>query len=92
MIVEPPTWLWDLAKMSIDTNGRGSSTRPGVRGSANSSGMSLASSKSGPSGHYLRGLSMRLPTNLNYPIIAIADLHGQLGELRRLVERLERLS
>jgi serine/threonine protein phosphatase 1 len=32
-----------------------------------------------------------LPTTLNYPIIAIGDLHGQRPELERLVERLERL-
>ena len=35
---------------------------------------------------------MTLPTNLNYPIIAIADLHGQLEQLKRLVARLEMLS
>ncbi len=34
---------------------------------------------------------MILPTSLNYPIIAVADLHGQLDSLRRLVTRLERL-
>ena len=32
---------------------------------------------------------MTLPTNLDYPIIAIADLHGQLEQLERLVARLE---
>ena len=32
---------------------------------------------------------MTLPTSLNYPIIAIADLHGQLDQLKRLVTRLE---
>jgi serine/threonine protein phosphatase 1 len=32
-----------------------------------------------------------LPTTLNYPIIAIGDLHGQRSELERLLERLERL-
>jgi calcineurin-like phosphoesterase family protein len=30
-----------------------------------------------------------LPTALDYPIVAIGDLHGQLEELRRLVGRLE---
>ncbi len=33
-----------------------------------------------------------LPTNLDYPIIAIADLHGQLEQLERLVTRLELIS
>ena len=32
-----------------------------------------------------------LPTTLDYPIVAIADLHGQLNELSRLVETLENL-
>jgi serine/threonine protein phosphatase 1 len=35
---------------------------------------------------------MTLPTSLDYPIITIADLHGQLGALRRLVAKLEKLS
>ena len=35
---------------------------------------------------------MTLPTSLNYPIIAIADLHGQLDQLKRLVTRLELVS
>src|SRR5271165_206881 len=35
---------------------------------------------------------MTLPTSLNYPIIAIADLHGQLDQLKRLVARLEEVS
>ncbi len=35
---------------------------------------------------------MTLPTNLDYPIIAIADLHGQLEQLERLVTRLELIS
>ncbi len=35
---------------------------------------------------------MTLPTSLNYPIIAIADLHGQLDQLKRLVARLELVS
>ena len=35
---------------------------------------------------------MTLPTSLNYPIIAIADLHGQLDQLKRLVTRLEMVS
>ena len=35
---------------------------------------------------------MTLPTNLDYPIIAIADLHGQLEQLERLVARLEMIS
>ena len=35
---------------------------------------------------------MIMPTNLDYPIIAIADLHGQLEQLKRLVARLEMLS
>src|ERR1700733_978593 len=35
---------------------------------------------------------MTLPTNLDYPIIAIADLHGQLEQLERLVARLEMTS
>jgi serine/threonine protein phosphatase 1 len=30
-----------------------------------------------------------LPTTLNYPVVAIGDLHGQRDELERLVERLE---
>jgi serine/threonine protein phosphatase 1 len=32
-----------------------------------------------------------LPTTLNYPIVAIADLHGQHDELARLIEELETL-
>jgi serine/threonine protein phosphatase 1 len=35
---------------------------------------------------------MTLPTNLDYPIIAIGDLHGQLEQLERLVTRLENIS
>ena len=35
---------------------------------------------------------MTLPTSLNYPILAIADLHGQLDQLKRLVARLEMVS
>jgi serine/threonine protein phosphatase 1 len=35
---------------------------------------------------------MTLPTSLNYPIIAIADLHGPLDQLKRLVTRLEMVS
>ena len=35
---------------------------------------------------------MTLPTSLDYPIIAIADLHGQLDQLERLVTRLELVS
>jgi serine/threonine protein phosphatase 1 len=35
---------------------------------------------------------MTLPTNLDYPIIGIADLHGQLEQLERLVARLEMIS
>ena len=35
---------------------------------------------------------MTLPTSLNYPIIAIADLHGQLDQLERLVTRLKKVS
>jgi len=35
---------------------------------------------------------MPLPTSLNYPIIAIADLHGQLDQLKRLVTRLKKVS
>ncbi len=35
---------------------------------------------------------MNLPTSLNYPIIAIADRHGQLDQLKRLVTRLEMIS
>jgi serine/threonine protein phosphatase 1 len=34
---------------------------------------------------------MDLPTTLNYPIIAIGDLHGQHEDLRRLIETLEPL-
>ncbi len=34
---------------------------------------------------------MTLPTSLDYPIIAIADLHGQLDQLKRLVTRLKTL-
>ncbi len=32
-----------------------------------------------------------LPTTLNYPIVAVADLHGQHDELARLIGRLEAL-
>ena len=35
---------------------------------------------------------MILPSNLNYPIIAIADLHGQSEQLKQLVARLERVA
>ncbi len=35
---------------------------------------------------------MTLRTSLDYPIIAIADLHGQLDQLKRLVARLESVS
>ena len=35
---------------------------------------------------------MNLPTNLDYPIIVIADLHGQLEELKQLVARLEKVA
>ena len=35
---------------------------------------------------------MTLPTSLDYPIIAITDLHGQLDQLKRLVTRLEVIS
>lgn len=35
---------------------------------------------------------MILPTNLDYPIIAIADLHGQLEQLERLIAQLEMIS
>ena len=35
---------------------------------------------------------MTLPPSLNYPIIAIADLHGQLDQLKRLVTRLKMVS
>jgi serine/threonine protein phosphatase 1 len=35
---------------------------------------------------------MTLPPSLDYPIIAIADLHGQLDQLKRLVARLEKVS
>jgi calcineurin-like phosphoesterase family protein len=35
---------------------------------------------------------MNLPTSLDYPIIAIADLHGQLDQMERLVTRLEMIS
>ncbi len=34
---------------------------------------------------------MTFPTNLDYPVIAVGDLHGQRDELVRLVERLETL-
>ena len=34
---------------------------------------------------------MIMPTSLNYPIIAIADLHGQHDQLKRLIARLEDL-
>src|SRR5438105_2161419 len=34
---------------------------------------------------------IELPKTLDYPIVAIGDLHGQRDELRRLVETLERL-
>jgi serine/threonine protein phosphatase 1 len=40
----------------------------------------------------LRDSRMTLPTNLDYPIIAIADLHGQLEQLKRLVTRLEKIA
>jgi predicted MPP superfamily phosphohydrolase len=40
----------------------------------------------------LRDPSMNLPTNLDYPIIAIADLHGQREQLERLVARLEKVA
>ena len=32
---------------------------------------------------------MNLPTTLDYPFVAIGDLHGQLDDLRRLIGRLE---
>jgi hypothetical protein len=32
-----------------------------------------------------------VPTTLDYPIIVITDLHGQLAELKLLVEKLERV-
>ncbi len=35
---------------------------------------------------------MRFSTSLNYPIVAIADLHGQRRELERLVGKLEKRS
>ncbi len=35
---------------------------------------------------------MTLPTSLDYPIIVIADLHGQLDQLKQLVARLKKLS
>jgi hypothetical protein len=41
---------------------------------------------------WVKGDGMTLPTSLNYPIIAIADLHGQLDQLKRLVTRLEMVS
>ncbi len=34
---------------------------------------------------------MTLPSSLDYPIIAIADLHGQLYQLKRLVTRLRKV-
>jgi serine/threonine protein phosphatase 1 len=34
---------------------------------------------------------MKLPTTVEYPIVAIGDLHGRVGWLDRLVARLERL-
>src|SRR4051794_15877443 len=34
---------------------------------------------------------MHLPSALDYPLIAIADLHGQRAELERLIARLEKL-
>lgn len=37
-------------------------------------------------------LGMTLPTNLDCPIIAIADLQGQLDQLKRLIAQLETLS
>ena len=40
----------------------------------------------------LRESRMTLPTNLDYPIIAIADLHGQSDQLKQLVTRLNRIS
>ncbi len=36
-------------------------------------------------------LGMTLPTSLDYPIIAIADMHGQRDQLKRLVTRLKTL-
>ena len=33
---------------------------------------------------------MTLPTRLDYPIVAIADLHGRVGQLKRLVDKFER--
>jgi serine/threonine protein phosphatase 1 len=35
---------------------------------------------------------MTLPASVHYPILAIADLHGQLDQLKRLVARLEMIS
>lgn len=32
---------------------------------------------------------MNLPTTLDYPLVAIGDLHGQLDDLKRLIGRLE---
>ncbi len=34
---------------------------------------------------------MTLSTTLDYPIVAIADLHGQLGQLNRLVEKFQKV-
>ncbi len=33
-----------------------------------------------------------LPTMLNYPIVAIGDLHGQFEELKRLIDRVDALT
>jgi serine/threonine protein phosphatase 1 len=35
---------------------------------------------------------IELPTDLSYPIIVLADLHGQRLELERLVKKLEKLA
>src|SRR5208337_4418259 len=37
-------------------------------------------------------LGMTLPSSLDYPMIAIADLHGQLDQLERLVTLLKKVS
>jgi serine/threonine protein phosphatase 1 len=34
---------------------------------------------------------MRLPTRVDYPVVAVSDVHGQLDYLDRLLQRLERL-
>jgi hypothetical protein len=39
-----------------------------------------------------RSLRDDLPSSLDYPIIAIADLHGQLDQSKRLVSRLRMVS